>query len=111
MFLALPRSSREPRENQLSTAEQYVDLRVQRLKQEDLQRKPNKWIASLPQSKNADRVLDIACGMGYDSLAWAREGKRPVGIDWNVGLVKNAAGLAEQEGLEIDFLIADATRL
>src|SRR2546427_7517980 len=42
----------------------------------DLQRKPNKWIASLPQFKTAVRVLDIACGMGYDSLAWAREGDR-----------------------------------
>jgi len=95
----------------LSTADEYVDLRVRRLKQEDLQRKPNKWLASLAQFKTAKRVLDIACGMGYDSLAWAREGKRPVGIDWNSGLLKNASDLAAQEGLEIDFLVADATRL
>jgi len=95
----------------LPTADQYVDLRVQRLKQEDLQRKPNKWIASLPQFKTAVRVLDIACGMGYDSLAWAREGKKPVGIDWNSGLLENASCLAAQEGLEVDFLVADATQL
>ena len=95
----------------MPTADQYVDLRVQRLKQEDLQRKPNKWIASLPQFKTAVRVLDIACGMGYDSLAWAREGKKPVGIDWNHGLLKNASCLAAQEGLEVDFLVADATQL
>jgi ubiquinone/menaquinone biosynthesis C-methylase UbiE len=49
--------------------------------------------------------------MGYDSLAWARQGKKPVGIDWNSGLLKNASCLAAQEGLEVDFFVADATRL
>jgi ubiquinone/menaquinone biosynthesis C-methylase UbiE len=95
----------------MSTADQYVNLRVRRLKPGDLKRTPNKWLASLPQYRGADRVLDIACGMGYDSLAWARQGKRPVAIDYNWGLVKNAAELASQEGLKIDFVVADATRL
>jgi ubiquinone/menaquinone biosynthesis C-methylase UbiE len=95
----------------MSTADQYVNLRVKRLKPEDLRRSPNKWLTSLPQYHTADRVLDIACGMGYASLAWAREGKRPVGIDFNWGLVKNAADLATQQGLKIDFVVADATRL
>jgi ubiquinone/menaquinone biosynthesis C-methylase UbiE len=95
----------------MSTADEYVNLRVRRLTPEDLKRSPNKWLTSLPQYRCADRVLDIACGMGYDSLAWARRGKRPIGIDYNWGLVKNAADLASQQGLKIDFVVADATRL
>ena len=95
----------------MTIEEQYVNLRVQRLKQTDLCRTPNKWLMSLPQFKTAVRVLDIACGMGYDSLAWARCGKKPVGIDFNPGLVKNASDLAAQEGLDVEFLVSDATQL
>lgn len=91
--------------------EQYVDLRVQRCNSEELQRKPNKWLASLPQFKSSENVLDIACGMGYDSFAWAREGKQPTAIDANWGLVRNASKLAAAQGLKINFLVADATRL
>jgi len=95
----------------MSAADAYVSLRVERLKPEDLQRVPNKWLSSLPQFKPAERVLDIACGMGYDSLAWARQGKKTVGIDRNWGLVKNAMALAAQQRLKIDFIVCDATQL
>jgi len=95
----------------MSTIDQYVGLRVQRLRAEDLQRKPNKWLAALPQFKTGTKFLDIACGMGFDSIAWARQGKKVTAIDANWGLVQNAADLATREGLKIDFVVADATLL
>lgn len=97
----------------MSTAynDQYVQQRLDRLTGDELRRVPNKWIAQLPQFGRARSVLDIACGLGFDSIAWARSGKRPVGIDFNFDLVKNAAKLAAQEGLKIDFVVGDATRL
>lgn len=95
----------------MSTADSYVDLRLQRLRPEDLHRKPNKWLMSLPQFEKAVQVLDIACGMGYDCLAWARFGKKPVGIDYNLGLLKNASDLSRLQGLNVNFVVSDATKL
>lgn len=89
----------------------YVQQRVERLTKADLQRKPNKWIAQMPQAAGAQRVLDIACGLGCESLAWARQGKRVVGVDWNLPLLREAAKLARGQNLAIDFVVADATRL
>lgn len=89
----------------------YVEKRVAGISQANLSRSPNKWILQLPGAQNGNLVLDIACGMGYDSIAWARAGKTPVGIDINVGLVRAAKDLAESLGLKIHFVVADSTRL
>jgi len=95
----------------MGCAEKYVNLRMGRLRQADLERQPNKWIAQMPECAQANRVLDIACGLGFDSLAWAKWGKRVVGIDLNLALLQNAAQLAARQGVRIDFLVADATLL
>jgi ubiquinone/menaquinone biosynthesis C-methylase UbiE len=90
-------------------SERYVEKRLEWLKEEDLHRRPNKWLASLPQCARAHHVLDIACGMGYDSFAWARSGKQVVGLDRNYDLLRNAASLAAKQGLHVRFVVADAT--
>src|ERR1035437_448453 len=95
----------------MSCQTEYVQTRLERLKEEDLHRKPNKWIENLPGTRTARRVLDIACGLGFDSIAWTRAGKRTVGVDFNFDLVHSAAQLAARQGLQIDFVVADATRL
>jgi ubiquinone/menaquinone biosynthesis C-methylase UbiE len=89
----------------------YVQLRVNRLTYEDLHRKPNKWISQMPQCRSARRVLDIACGLGCESIAWTRAGKQVVGIDFNFDLLKAAKGVAKGQGLPVDYVVADATRL
>jgi ubiquinone/menaquinone biosynthesis C-methylase UbiE len=93
----------------MQLAEQYVEKRLEWLKEEDLHRAPNKWLASFPQAAGARRVLDIACGMGFDSLAWARAGKQVVGFDFNQALLRNAARLASSQDLNVHFVAADAT--
>ena len=90
---------------------EYVETRLERLTASDLNRKPNKWLMRMPQYRVAKGVLDIACGLGYDSLAWARAGKTVVGIDFNHQLVKNAQILADKEGLHVRFIVGDATCL
>lgn len=92
-----------------NTHQEYVDFRRQRVTHAELHRKPNKWLLHWPRLGEAQRVLDIACGMGYNSIAWARVGRRTVGFDFNFDLVKSAAELAAAEGLKIDFAVGDAT--
>jgi ubiquinone/menaquinone biosynthesis C-methylase UbiE len=77
----------------------------------NLTREPNKWILGFPETREARLVLDIACGMGYDSIAWARAGKVPVGVDINFELLKAASQLARSLGLKIHFVVADSTKL
>jgi ubiquinone/menaquinone biosynthesis C-methylase UbiE len=91
--------------------EEYVAARVNRMRVADLDRRPNKWLSSFPGAETRRRVLDIACGMGYDSFAWAKAGKTVVGIDYNLGLLKQASRLATEAGLKVSFVVADATAL
>jgi 2-polyprenyl-6-hydroxyphenyl methylase/3-demethylubiquinone-9 3-methyltransferase len=58
-------------------------------------------------------VLDLACGSGHQSLAWAERGFRVTGLDFDPGLlvagrerVRRAPG-----GLEVRWACGDATRL
>ena len=95
----------------MENSNSYVQLRVDRLTREDLHRKPNKWICQMPQGHAARRILDIACGIGCESIAWTRAGKKVVGIDFNLELLKAARKVAQSQGLEIDYVVADATRL
>jgi 2-polyprenyl-3-methyl-5-hydroxy-6-metoxy-1,4-benzoquinol methylase len=94
-----------------TTDQAYVHKRVAGINDANLSRLPNKWLMEFPAAHDSRMVLDIACGMGYDSIAWARAGKVPVGIDFNFGLVKAASELAKRLGLEIHFVVADSTRL
>jgi 2-polyprenyl-6-hydroxyphenyl methylase/3-demethylubiquinone-9 3-methyltransferase len=95
----------------MTSNDAYVEKRVAAISRSNLSRVPNKWILELPGAQKGEMVLDIACGMGYDSIAWARAGKTPVGIDINFGLVKAASELAKDLGLKIHFIVADSTRL
>lgn len=88
-----------------------MTTRLERLKNECFTRAPRKWVFDMPQSAKGRRVLDIACGLGYDSMAWARAGKQPVGVDFVFELVKNASQLAAVQGLRIPFVVADAAAL
>jgi len=95
----------------MENSNQYIQQRVERLTQQDLNRKPNKWIAQMPQCNCAERVLDIACGLACESIAWARLGKKVTAIDFNLDLLIAAKKLVTSQGLKVDFVVADATRM
>jgi SAM-dependent methyltransferase len=56
-------------------------------------------------------VLDVAAGDGNFALACAREGARAVASDLSPGMVERGRARTEAEGVEIEWLEADAEEL
>jgi len=57
---------------------------------------------------NGARLLDVGCNWGRWSIAAARRGYRPVGIDPSLGAVLDAKDLCQQLGVDAYFVVADA---
>lgn len=53
------------------------------------------------------RLLHLQCHFGLDTLSWAREGARVVGLDYSEAAVAAARELAERAGIEAEFICAD----
>ena len=60
---------------------------------------------------NGLRVLDLACGNGYLSRRFARQGALVTSVDTNVPLIARVQAREEREQLGIRYHIADAARL
>jgi SAM-dependent methyltransferase len=56
-------------------------------------------------------VLELGCGAAQWSIALARAGARPVGLDVSAGQLRHARLLAARAGVELPLLQADAERL
>jgi len=56
-------------------------------------------------------VLDVACGAGRHSLALARRGYAPTGIDLSEQSIAEARGAAAASGLGAEFLLGDMREL
>jgi 2-polyprenyl-3-methyl-5-hydroxy-6-metoxy-1,4-benzoquinol methylase/uncharacterized protein YbaR (Trm112 family) len=63
---------------------------------------------NLTPSKPNSTLLDIGCNWGRWSIAAARQGFAPVGIDPSLGAIMAARRIARQMGLDIKYLVADA---
>ena len=61
----------------------------------------------LPQG-NGERLLDIGCNWGRWSIAAARKGYKPIGIDPSLDAVLAARRVSKQLGAETDFVVGDA---
>jgi 2-polyprenyl-3-methyl-5-hydroxy-6-metoxy-1,4-benzoquinol methylase len=55
----------------------------------------------------SDRVLDVACGTGNAALLAARKGATVVGLDFEPSLLEIAKARARQDGLDIEWVLAD----
>lgn len=64
-------------------------------------------ITHLPQGKG-ERLLDIGCNWGRWSIAAAKKGYRPVGIDPSLDAVLAARRVSRQLGVETNFVVGDA---
>jgi SAM-dependent methyltransferase/uncharacterized protein YbaR (Trm112 family) len=60
---------------------------------------------------HGELLLDIGCNWGRWSIAAARLGYRPIGIDPSLGAVLTARRVATQLGMEIRFVVGDARSL
>jgi SAM-dependent methyltransferase len=79
---------------------------------------PAPWDIGKPQGMFvavADRVkspvLDAGCGTGEHALFLAARGHRVVGIDFVEEAIRRARAKAAGRGLEVEFLVKDATTL
>lgn len=59
----------------------------------------------------ADDVLDVGCGTGNAALRAAQAGARVVGVDLTPELLEEGARLAEQLGVEVQWVEGDAEAL
>jgi SAM-dependent methyltransferase len=57
------------------------------------------------------RVLDFGCGHGMMAVTLARLGARITGFDLSTGYIREAAARASANGVQVQFLAADAERL
>ncbi|SOX52083.1 class I SAM-dependent methyltransferase, partial [Mycobacterium ahvazicum] len=57
------------------------------------------------------QVLDPGTGPGYHAIHFAAQGYSATGIDESPSAIERAKRNAEQAGVQVDFQVADATRL
>ena len=72
---------------------------------------PNEDELQLIGKVKGKQVLEIGCGGGQCSVAFAKQGAIATGLDISDGQVKFARGLAEEHGVEATFRQANAERL
>jgi SAM-dependent methyltransferase len=71
---------------------------------------PPELIAFL-QSNPPGRAIDLGCGTGTNAITLAQHGWQVIGIDFIGKAIRKARSKARQQGLKIDFLVGDVTRL
>jgi len=57
------------------------------------------------------RILDLACGEGYNARILARKGARVVGVDFSPRMIRAATEKEEEERLGIEYHLANARDL
>ena len=60
---------------------------------------------------NGERLLDVGCNWGRWTIAAARKGFKPVGLDPSLKAIFAARRVAAQLGIEADFVVGDARYL
>src|SRR5205085_6001915 len=56
-------------------------------------------------------VLDVGCGLGDNAIHLAGQGHQVTGIDAAPAAIEQARRRAAQRGVDVEFIVADATRL
>ncbi len=54
-----------------------------------------------------ERILDLACGFGRHSLAFAERGYDVTGVDFTAVFIEDARKTAVERGLSVEFILAD----
>jgi SAM-dependent methyltransferase len=65
------------------------------------------FIISALRLQPGARILDAPCGQGRHSVAFARAGFKPTGIDFNANAIEQARKTAASRGVTAEFVVAD----
>jgi ubiquinone/menaquinone biosynthesis C-methylase UbiE len=57
------------------------------------------------------RVLELGCGGGQGSIAFAKQGASVTGVDFSASQLAFARDLAEEEGVKVEFRLSDLADL
>lgn len=60
-------------------------------------------LRSIFRNKGIERVLDVACGPGTQSVPLAQLGFQVVGVDPSLGMLAKAQRTAQENAVEIEF--------
>jgi len=73
------------------------------------------WILDLIRSRGPalrdKRLLEIGCGMGFDTLEWARQGVRVTAVDLSPESVRLARSHLDLRGVRADVIVGNALDL
>jgi SAM-dependent methyltransferase len=69
--------------------------------------RPNRFLVAEAEELTPGRALDLACGEGRNAVWLAEEGWQVTGVDFSQVALDKAHRLAEQRGVEIDWVCAD----
>lgn len=72
---------------------------------------PPEVVAFIEKNTHGGRALDLGCGTGTNSLYLTQHGYQVIGVDFSSKAVAAARAKAKRAKLNIDFRIADVTRL
>ena len=72
---------------------------------------PGENILGLLGDIAGQKVLDLGCGCGQNSIALARLGASVTGVDFSRGQLEQAKVMAAEDDFEIDFMQSDITSL
>jgi 2-polyprenyl-3-methyl-5-hydroxy-6-metoxy-1,4-benzoquinol methylase len=71
---------------------------------------PNRFLAEeLGGVASSGRALDLACGEGRNAIWLAKQGWRVTAVDYSDVAVDRARRLAREQGVEVEWIEADAT--
>ncbi len=68
------------------------------------------FFLSLFALARGSRILDMGCGIGRHSIELAKRGFKVTGVDLSPGMLAEGRRSAEQAGVEVDFVQADAQK-
>ena len=72
---------------------------------------PPEVVAQIESRTIKGRALDLGCGTGTNSIYLAQHGFAVVGVDFSPKAIATARGKARRANANIDFRVADVTRL
>jgi cyclopropane fatty-acyl-phospholipid synthase-like methyltransferase len=72
---------------------------------------PPEVVTAIGSGRNPGRALDLGCGTGTHSIYLSQHGWDVVGVDFSRTAIAGARDKARQAGVQIDWRVADVTRL